>query len=88
VEPPSTTASVGEILRQPRELGDLGRAYEGKILRIKEDDLPFSGKAVCRQRLEGALSLFFLLVKAGLYADNLKGRELVSNSEHSSISVG
>jgi len=80
--------AVGEILRQSRELGDLGWAYEGEILRIEEDDLPLSGKAIFRQRFEGALSFFFLQVKAGLYADNLKGRELVSNSEHTSISVG
>ena len=62
--------AIGEVLRQARKLGDFGRTYEGEILRIEKDDFPLPRETFFRQRLESALSLLFLQVKAGLYADN------------------
>src|SRR5262249_14203408 len=75
--------AVLEILRQAGEFCDLRRADEGEILRIEEDDLPLAGEARLGQRLECALSLFFLNLKSGLHADDFKRWQLASNSEHS-----
>ena len=47
--------AIGELLAELGEFGDLGRADEGEVLRIEEDDLPLAGKALFRQRLERAL---------------------------------
>lgn len=75
--------AVLEVLRQAGEFGDLSRADEGEVLRIEEDDLPLARKTCLAQRLERALSLFFLSLKSGLHADHLKRWQLGSNSKHS-----
>ena len=36
--------AVGKFARQPRKLGNLGRANEGEVLRVEKDDLPLAGK--------------------------------------------
>lgn len=69
--------AIGEMLGQASKLSDFGWADECEILRVKEDDFPFSGETPLSQRLEGALPVLLLQVKAGLHAVMSKGGNLL-----------
>jgi hypothetical protein len=45
--------AVGEIAGEPAKFSDFSRANEGEVLRIEENDLPFSGKALFGDLFEG-----------------------------------
>src|SRR5438552_15427407 len=70
------------MLGQASKLSDFGWADECEILRVKEDDFPFSGQTPLSQRLEGALPVLLWQVKAGLHACDIERRQLTSNSRH------
>src|SRR6516162_9987420 len=46
-----------ELLLEPAESRDLGRADEGEILGPEEHDLPLAGEAIVREGLEGVLAV-------------------------------
>ncbi len=74
--------ALGELRVQPGELGDLGGAHEGEVLRIEEDHLPLAGEALARERLEGALAVLLVMHEAGLHADDLEFRQFLTDAEH------
>jgi hypothetical protein len=74
-----------ELTAQAGELGDLGRADEGEVLRVEEDDLPLAGEALVVERLEGALAILFMAVELGLHARDLELRQLLANTQHQSL---
>jgi hypothetical protein len=80
--------AVVEITRQRGELGDLGRADEGEVLRIEEDDLPLAVEAVLGDRLERRDAVLFVAVEARLHADDLEVRQFLTDAQHRCSPVG
>ncbi|MCY1465331.1 hypothetical protein D9M71_834620 [compost metagenome] len=75
--------AVFEVLAQLGEGLDLGRADEGEVLRVEEDDLPLAVKAVLRQRFERRDAVFFVVVEARLHASDLEFRQFLTDAQHS-----
>ena len=74
--------TVGELFSQIVEGHDLGRADEGEILRVEDDDLPLAREAFIRQRFEGAFAIFFVSVEARLHTGDFEFGKLVANTQH------
>jgi hypothetical protein len=78
--------AIAELVIEPGEFGDLGRANKGEILGIKEDDPPLARKAMISQCLKCAFAVFLMIFKAGLDANDRKARDFFADSGHSTFS--
>ena len=74
--------AILEVVRELREAGNFGWANEREILRIKVNDFPLAGERALVDRFERADSVFFMMIKAGLDADDAKRIELLTDGFH------
>ncbi len=74
--------AVFEIRSKARKFSDFGRAHKGKILRVKENNLPLAREACFGDFFKCRNAVFFVMVETGLYAGDLERGKLVADTEH------
>ena len=74
--------AVLEVLGEPGETDDLGRADKSEILGVEVDDLPFARKGLFVDWRKGRLAVFLVTVEAGLDTGDVERFQFLTYGFH------